>query len=357
MSDSANLKAPHGAPFGAFAILACFVFCVSCSPPPPKSWTRTAAVFGDIPASLTVYGPEDDALFDGYIELLNNIDKEMAMWDRPYATDVTRLAEAAGSHPVVVSPDTMTVLQRALEIGDATDGALDVAIGPLVKLWGVATDHPQVPPQAEIDRLLPITRRQDIVLADKTAFLKRRGMIVDVGGIAKGYAADQAVAYLRSRGVTAAVIDIGGNVYAMGSKPTAGGSKPWTVGIQDPYRDRGTVVGTLLVTDESVVTSGVYERKFSDPATGKTYHHILDPRTGWPADNGLVSVTIVGPASIDCDGYAKVLVLGLNRAAALARSLGLSAILITADKKVYLTPALAKDFTLKATDYQLADLP
>lgn len=352
MSDSAHPSAS----IGAVALLV-LLFSFSCAPPPPTSWTRDAAVFGDIPASLTVYGPEDGALFDGYIDLLNGIDKEMSMWDRPYVTDVMRLADAAGSHPVVISPDTMTVLKRALEIGDATDGALDVAIGPLVKLWGIATDHPQVPQQAEIDRLLPLSRRQNIVLDGKTAFLKRKGMIVDVGGIAKGFAADQAVAYLKAKGVQAAIVDIGGNVYALGAKPVAGGTKPWSIGIQDPFRDRGTVVGVLAATDVSVVTSGVYERKFIDPATGKTYHHILDPRTGWPADNGLVSVTIVGKASIDCDGYAKLLVLGLTRASALAKSLGLQAIFITTDKKVYLTTPLAKDFTLKAPDYQLADLP
>jgi thiamine biosynthesis lipoprotein len=351
-------KTPYGIPsLAGLIILTLAGLLASCAPPPPTPWSRTAAVFGDIPASLTVYGPEDAALFDGYIDLINGIDKEMSMWDRPYVTDVMRLADAAGSHPVVVSPDTLDVIKRALEIGDATDGALDVAIGPLVKLWGIATDHPKVPAQAEVEKLLPVSRRQDIVLADKTAFLKRKGMIVDVGGIAKGFAADQAVAYLKSKGVTSAIIDIGGNVYAMGSKPTASGPKPWSIGIQDPDRERGNVVGTLAVIDESVVTSGVYERKFTDPATGKTYHHILDPKTGWPADNGLVSVSIVGKASIDCDGFAKLLVLGLDRAAALTKTLKLQAIFITADKKVYLTPELAKNFTLKAADYKLADLP
>jgi len=338
-------------------VLLLTVLTVSCAAPVPKAWTRSAAVFGDIPASLTVYGPEDDALFAGYIDVMNNVDKAMSMWNRPYVTDVMRMADAAGSHPVEVSDYTITVLKRALEIGDATDGALDVAIGPLVKLWGIATDHPRVPTEQEIEKLLPISHRQDIVLDGKTAFLKRKGMIVDVGGIAKGFAADEAVKYLKSKGVKAAIVDIGGNVYAFGGKPTASGTKPWSIGIQDPYRDRGTVVGALAVTDESVVTSGVYERKFTDPATGKTYHHILDPKTGWPADKGLVSVTIVGKASIDCDGFAKLLVLGLDRGAAIAKSLGLSAIFITADKKIYLTPDLAKNFTLKANDYQLTDLP
>jgi thiamine biosynthesis lipoprotein len=332
----------------------------ACSAPPaaPTTWTRSEVVFGTIPANLTVVGPEDDALFQGYIDLLNTVDKEMSMWDRPYVTDVMRLAEAAGNHAVEVSPDTLFVLQRALDIGTATDGALDVAIGPLVKLWGVATDHPKVPSQKQIDALLPLISRQDIVLKDSQVFLRKKGMIVDVGGIAKGFAADKAVEYLRAKGVTSAIVDLGGNVYVIGGKPDGkGGTRPWRIGIQDPYLERGAVLGTVSATDISLVTSGVYERKFTDPATGKVYHHILDPKTGWPTDNGLVSVTVVNKSSIDCDGYAKVIVLGLKRGWEVLQAHHLEGIFVTADKKVYVTPGLAKDFTLKAADYQLADLP
>jgi len=332
----------------------------ACSAPPvaPTAWTKSEVVFGTIPANLTVYGPPDDALFQGYIDVMNTVDKEMSMWDRPYVTDVMRLADAAGKNPIEVSADTMTVLKRALEIGTATDGALDVAIGPLVKLWGVATDHPQVPSQKEIDARLPLIVRQDIVLQGTTAFLKRPGMIVDVGGIAKGFAADQAVTYLKSKGVTSAIVDIGGNVYVVGGKPDGkGGTRPWNIGIQDPDLARGAVLGTVAATDISLVTSGTYERKFTDPKTGKVYHHILDPKTGWPTDNGLVSVTVVNKSSIDCDGFAKVIVLGLKRGWEVLKAQGLEGIFVTADKKVYVSPGLAKNFTLKAQDYQLADLP
>lgn len=331
-----------------------------CSAPPvtPTSWTRSDTVFGTIPATLTVFGPEDENLFQGYLDLLNNIDKEMSMWDRPYVTDVMRLAEAAGKAPVEVSPDTMTVLKKALEIGEATHGALDVAVGPLVKLWGVATDHPRVPTQKEIDALMPLINRSDIVLDGTKAFLKKKGMIVDVGGIAKGFAADEAVKYLKAKGVTSAIVDLGGNVYVIGSKPDGkGGSRPWRIGIQDPYLDRGQVLGTVSASDISLVTSGVYERKFTDEATGKVYHHILDPKNGWPTDNGLVSVTVVSPSSITCDGFAKVIVLGLEEGWKVLQANGLEGIFVTADKKVYVTPGLAKDFTLKAEDYHLADLP
>jgi len=335
-----------------------FASLAACSAPPvaPTAWTRQETVFGTIPATLTVYGPEDEALFQGFVDVVNQVDKDMSMWDRPYVTDIMRLASAAGKNPVEVSDETMTVLKRALEIGDATDGALDVAIGPLVKLWGVATDHPKVPQQSEITALLPLIERHDIVLEGKTAYLRRPGMVVDVGGIAKGWAADQAVKYLQAKGVTSAIVDLGGNVYVVGGKPDGkGGTKPWKIGIQDPEKERGTVLGTVSATATSLVTSGVYERKFTDPKTGKVYHHILDPKTGWPADNGLVSVTVVGPSSIDCDGYAKVLVLGLRKGWDVLKAHGLQGIFVTTDHKVYVTPGLAKDFTLKAEGYQLAE--
>lgn len=324
----------------------------------PTAWTRSEPVFGPINATLTVYAPEDENLFQGFLDVCRTIDKAMSMWDRPYVTDVMRLAEAAGKTPVEVSDDTRIVLQRALEIADRTDGALDVAIGPLVKLWGVATDSPQVPTQAEIDALLPLINRNDIVIEGNKVFLKKPGMIIDVGGIAKGYTADKAIAYLKSQGIKSAIVDLGGNVYVLGSKPDGkGGTKPWRIGIQDPFAPaRGTSIGIVSASDISLVTSGVYERRFTDEATGKTYHHILDPKTGWPSDNDLVSVTVVSKSSMDCDGFAKVLVLGLEKGWKVLRDNGLEGIFITADKKVYVTPGLAKDFTLKAEDYQLAEM-
>lgn len=335
------------------------VLLASCSAPEavPAAWTRQENIFGSIPATLTVFGPEDEELFQGFLDVITQVDQQMSMWDRPYETDIMRLAAAAGKNPVEVSADTLTVLKRAIEIGNATEGALDVAIGPLVKLWGIYTDHPQVPSQAQIDELLPLTRLDDLILAGKTAYLKKAGMVVDVGGIAKGWAADQAARYLKSRGVTSAIIDLGGNVYVIGAKPVEGGTRPWKIGIQDPFaEERGTILGTVSAVDTSLVTSGVYERKFTDPATGLTYHHILDPKTGKPSDSGLVSVTVVGPSSIDCDGFAKVLVLGLEKGWKVLKAQGLEGIFITDEKKVYVTPGLAKDFTLRAEGYQLADL-
>lgn len=116
------------------------------------------------------------------------------------------------------------------------------------------------------------------------------------------------------------------------------------------------MIGVVAAADTSLVTSGVYERKYTDPTTGKTYHHILDPKTGRPSDTGLVSVTIVGKPSIDCDGFAKVQVLGLKEAWRVLTENHLEGILITSDRKVYVTPQLAKDFTLRADEYQLAEL-
>lgn len=342
----------------ATGILGLLFHLTSCTPAPDTApWTKGAPVFGDIPITMTVYDHPDNGDFDAVVQLMDTIDREMSMWDRPFETDIMRLSKAAGTSAVTVSPDTLVVVKTALGYAQTMDGALDVAIGPLVKLWGVATSHPKVPLQSEVEALLPLTKMSDIEVSGSSIFLKKKGMVVDLGGIAKGYAADRACALLKSRGIRSAVIDIGGNIYALGGKPDGqGGVKNWRIGVQDPERDRGEAIGVLEGQDLSLATSGIYERRFTE--NGKSYHHILDPKTGWPADNELASVSIVGKPSIACDGYGKVLVLGLKKAWETVQKVpGIQAIFITKDHKVYVTPALAKDFTLTSPNYTLADRP
>ena len=328
-----------------------------CSPPVDTApWTRSAPVFGEIPFNLTLYGPVDETLFDGSTEILVKLDKELSMWDRPYVTDVMRLQENAGKGPISVSADTLAVVKRGLEVAADTNGALDIAIGPLVKAWGIATDKPREPAKTEIEALLPLTRWQDIEVSADQIFLKSAGMVVDLGGIAKGYAADLVAAYLTARGVKSAIVDLGGNILVVGSKPDG---KPFRIGIQDPLNTtRGVYLGVAEITNQSLVTSGSYERRFTDPKTGKTWHHILDPVTGYPADNELDSVSIVGDKSIDCDAYAKVFVMGLKKGWDFLKTHPeLQGIFITKDKKVYVTPQLARVFTLTNKDYALMDQP
>lgn len=331
---------------------------VGCSATPASApWSKSAPVFGDIPITLTVYDHPDEGVFDSVVQLMDKIDREMSMWDRPFQTDIMKLSQNAGVAPVKVSADTLFVVQTALDYANKMDNSLNIAIGPLVKLWGVATNHPKVPSPIEINQLLPLTHLSDIQIQGDTIYLNKKGMVVDLGGIAKGYAADQAYTLLKSKGVKSAIIDIGGNIYALGGKPDGkGGYKNWRIGVQDPEKPRGEALGVLEGQDISLATSGIYERQFTE--NGKSYHHILNPETGWPADNELSSVSIVGKPSIACDGFGKILVLGLKKGwETIQKQKGLEAIFITKDHKVYVTPGLAKDFSLTSTGYTLADNP
>jgi thiamine biosynthesis lipoprotein len=177
-------------------------------------------------------------------------------------------------------------------------------------------------------------------------------MKVDLGAIAKGYAADEVARILKENGVKHAIINLGGNVMTIGGNPNG---KPWRIGIQDPYNPRGEYLGILPIKDKTVVTSGTYERYFIE--NGKRYHHILDPDTGYPTDNKLDSVSIITDKSIDGDGLStSTLLLGLDEGMKLIEKLeNVEAIFVTSDKQVYVSSGLKKDFTLTNPAFKLAN--
>lgn len=258
--------------------------------------------------------------------------------------DVNSLNEAAGKKPVVLSPETINILKTAKKYAEISRGAFDVTIGPLVKAWGVFTDNPRIPSQDEIDRLLKLTdyRKLKVDTVNSKAMLELPGMIADLGGIAKGYAGDEAIKIYRKYGIKSAYINLGGNVVVLGTKPDG---KPWRIGIQNPRAENGFYIGIVEVTDKAVVTSGDYERFFEKD--GIRYHHILDPNTGYPADSGLISATIVTDISMDADALStSVFVLGLKKGWELVKNLkGVEAIFITKEKEVYVTEGLKNSFT------------
>ena len=178
--------------------------------------------------------------------------------------------------------DTYSVIEKAVQYSKLTDGALDATIEPIVKLWGIGTDKERVPSKNEIEEKLKLVNYKDIILDNKnsTVQLKRTGQAIDLGAIAKGYTADEIKKVLLDNKISSALINLGGNVFAVGNK-TDGTS--WNIGIQNPLDTRGQYLGTISVTDKSVVTSGNYERFFI--VDGKRYHHIFDPKTGYPSEN------------------------------------------------------------------------
>lgn len=252
-------------------------------------------------------------------------------------SDIAQMNRDAGLRHTAIHAETSAVLSEALRLSAMTDGAFDATIGPLVDLWDYR--HATAPPSPQRIRQarLAVNHRDLLLFAESgEAMLRRPGQSLDLGGIGKGFASDAFIRLLAEHGIESAYSNLGGNVSTLGCKPDG---SPWRVGIRHP-RGEGAICA-LAVTDLSVVTSGDYERYFTD-ATGKRYHHILDPRTGYPAQSGLVSVTVVGPSAMTADGFSTALfVAGLERAIALLRQAEpMQAVLIDETLTLYHTAGL-----------------
>ena len=254
-------------------------------------------------------------------------------------TDVTRINNAAGIEPIVVHDDVFKVIEQAVYYAEISGGAFDPTVGPLVKLWDIGGSNPRVPSQEEIDAVLPLINWRDIELDSdsRSVFLKRPGMAMDLGGIAKGYAADEAAAIVKRAGLKRAIIDLGGNIMMSGVKKEKD-KTPWKIGIQNPLENRGEYIGILSVGEQSVVTSGVYERFFEEE--GIRYHHIFSPADGYPARNGLLSATVITSVSMDADALSTAaFVLGYEKGKMLIESTpGTEAIFVFEDKSIRKTP-------------------
>lgn len=269
-------------------------------------------------------------------------------------TEISQVNAMAGKTPVKVSEDTFYVISKALEYARLTNGAFDPSVGPLVKLWNIGNGDEKVPPTEKILAAKALVDWRQVVLdaTTRTVFLKKPGMALDLGAIAKGYAADEIEKILLNHKVKAAVIDLGGNVFVFGSKKD---KSPWRIGIQNPESERGEYLGIVSGGQMTVVTSGVYERYFIE--NGKRYHHIMSTQTGFPVDNDLISVSIVSKSSIDADALSTVLfVLGIEKGMEFLKQFpDTYAIFIDKDHNVYLSPGAGKVFNLQDKSYRYAE--
>lgn len=242
---------------------------------------------------------------DGSRGLYSRIFKRLSEIDSRFSvnkknSDISKINDAAGLHPVSVHEDVAYVLRYALEIAEKSGGEFDPSIGPLVRLWGINTPHAKIPAEREIQEARSLVDFRKVRLEGNSVFLEEKGMSLDLGGIAKGYAADEIADILRENSVSRAVLDLGGNVYVYGRKSDG---SPWHVGIRNPYGASGSPAMVLSLEDSmSVVTSGVYERFFI--RDGNLYHHILDPKTGSPAQRDFLSVTILDSSSMRADALS-----------------------------------------------------
>jgi FAD:protein FMN transferase len=315
---------------------------------------RTEYVMGTS-CSIRLFGASASA-YDRCFARLRQLDSRLSANDPK--SELSRLNARAGQGPIAASADIRACLKKGLEYAALTEGAFDPTIGPVVKAWGIGTDAARVPSTNEIRAKLALVGWRGVRLDDAagTVELAKPGMALDLGAIAKGYAADELAKLLKSMGVRRGIIDLGGNIFAYGAKEDGA---DWVVGIQDPdYKaPRGRIIGTIAVgPNATVVSSGDYERYFIDKKTGKYYHHILDARTGYPAATGLSATVVVSGSSIDADCLSTSLfILGYREGAALiAKSAGARAAFVGKDGKVRLTQGLAGALELDDPRFALA---
>lgn len=265
-------------------------------------------------------------------------------------SEVDAINKEAGVKPVKVSDDVYYLLKEAYKYSEDSKGGFDMAIGSITQLWRIGFDDARKPAQTEIDAALKLVDYHKVEFndADQTVYLQEKGMLIDLGAIAKGYITDEAIKVMKANGVTTAIVDLGGNVYVLGHSPRDGGGKDWTVGIQDPNEARGSVLGTIKESDKTLVTSGIYERYLE--VDGVKYHHLFDPKTGYPFDNDIAGVTIITAKSIDGDGLSTaVFAMGVKKGLAYIESLdngATNAIFVTKEGKIYVTKPIEDEFVI-----------
>lgn len=303
--------------------------------------------------TVNLYDTTDTSIIDKLYSRLDEIENKMSL--NITTSELNEINNSAGIKPVIVSKETFNIIKNSIEFSKLSEGNFDISIGPIVKLWGIGTDNAKVPTKNDIELLLPLVNYEDIILNEDnvSVFLKNSYMVIDLGAIAKGYAADQLVEILNESGVNKAMINIGGNIYAKGKKSE---TDFWKIGVQNPFDARGSYMGIVEVKDQTVVTSGIYERFIE--SEGNKYHHILSPFDGYPVNNDLASVTIVTSKSIDADAYSTVLfALGLKKGLELVNTKeDIYAIFVTHDKKIYLSNGLENIFELSNSSFEIKSI-
>ena len=245
-----------------------------------------------------------------------------------------------------ISEDLASLLSEGLDITRESDGAFDIAIAPLTSLWDFTAEDPKVPDDAAIQKALPLCSSDGVTIDGQDITLPSDDIQFDVGAIAKGYIADRLKDFLVKKSVKSAIINLGGNVLCIGSKPDG---TPFKIGIQKPFADRNETEAVMDITGKSVVSSGIYERCFKQG--GKLYHHILNPKTGYPYDNSLISVTIISDQSVDGDALSTTcFALGLEDGLKFAEKKGVQAVFITEDYKLHYTDGFRDE--IRVTDVE-----
>ncbi len=316
-------------------------------------YSKTMYYLGTV-NEVTIYTKSNEAKANEILSKCENIIKDIDNKMNPYtiSSDIYKINQSAGKKPIKISKDTFKVIKTSIQYCEVSNDSFDTTIGALVQLWNIGNENAKVPTQKEVNALLPYVDYKNIILDEKnsTVMLKNPKTKIDLGGIAKGYATDKVVEYLEDQKIEGAIINLGGNIFTLGTKD---GKNKFNIGIQDPTKPRGNSIGSITTTNNSVVTSGIYERYIEKD--GIIYHHILNPKTGYPVENNLSSVTIISNSSINCDALSTTAFsLGLEKGLKLIKETpNTEAIFITKDKQIYTTPTLKDSFKLTDSSFTI----
>ena len=313
---------------------------------------------------ITIYDSQDKALLDDCLALCDKYElifsrtnenselyklnhrKDTSDEDSNAVGQTTPYPVSGTADTWHISEDLASLLSEGLNITRESDGAFDIAIAPLTSLWDFTAEDPKVPDDAAIQKALPLCSSNGVTIDGQDITLPSDDIQFDVGAIAKGYIADRLKDFLVKKGVNSAIINLGGNVLCIGSKPDG---TPFKVGIQKPFADRNETEAVMDITGKSVVSSGIYERCFKQ--NGKLYHHILNPKTGYPYDNSLISVTIISDQSVDGDALSTTcFALGLEDGLKFAEKKGVQAVFITEDYELHYTDGFRDE--IRVTDVE-----
>lgn len=322
-----------------FVCLSAMVLCLTaCAAQSPQAGAQESFFAMDTYITITAYGEDTESALSQAKDKITALER---LWSVTDAHSEIYAVNHAGGRPVTVSRETADILAFALDMARKTDGALEPTIYPVLRAWGFTTGENRIPPDDEIRELLGRVG-YDKVMQDGNTVRLSDGMMLDLGAVGKGYAGDAAVELLKENGITSALLDIGGNIQAIGGRPDG---NDWRIGIRDPFGEGN--VGVLRMRDMAVVTSGSYERYFVGE-DGRQYGHIIDPSTGCPAESGLASVVVIAREGRLCDALSTSLfIMGPDKAADYWRqNSGFEMLLITESGEIHLTEGIEDSFAL-----------
>lgn len=336
------MKYKYSTIFLILATLLLSTFCTGCSS--TKEPISKSGFYFDTIIKITLYDATYEPLLNDCFSLADTYEEYFSATLPD--SDVSKINQAKGAF-VEVHEETVELIEKGLEYCKLSEGGFDITIGALSSLWNFSENEGNVPSDTAINQALSTINYHNVIIKGNTVSLTNPDTRIDLGAIAKGYIADKMKSYLNENGVTEGIINLGGNVLCIGAKTDG---SPYRIGIQKPFDAEGSAIASVDISDKTIVSSGVYERYFK--SNGKLYHHILNPDTGFPYDNGLYGVTIICDDSVDGDGLSTTCFsLGLKKGMELIESLpDTEAVFITSDNQMHVSSGMGSSISYQVLD-------